>query len=101
MFYIFTLLSALVTFSFAYFIVSRHLTRDRLFVGPYIIHHSCLGVALIILGSFVVLEPVRVITMAIGTGIYLSHVGEEIYFIKTSFWRAPFIFITTGNNSEF
>jgi hypothetical protein len=38
--------------------------------------------------------------MAVGTGIYLSHIVEEIYFIKTSIWLAPFVFITKAKNDR-
>jgi hypothetical protein len=99
MFYIITLASALVTFLFV-FLFFKHLIYRRLVIGQYVIHHSCFGVLLVILGLFIVPESSRIIIMAVGTGIYLSHIVEEIYFIKTSIWLAPFVFITKAKNDR-
>ena len=92
MFYIFTLASAAVTFSYV-LLAKKFATGHHLVIGRRIVHHSCLAIFVLILGLFIVPESAKVITTAIGAGIYLSHIAEEIYFVKTSIWWALFVFI--------
>lgn len=54
------------------------------------IHHSILGLVLFIVGMIIgnmYLAP-------FGLGIYISHVLEEIYYCKTSFYKALFVLVT-------
>jgi hypothetical protein len=54
------------------------------------IHHSVLGVLLLAIGIIIGNKDIA----AIGLGIYLGHVVEEIYFNKRNVVRAFFIFVT-------
>jgi len=54
------------------------------------VHHSVLGVLLLIIG---IITGNKTVT-ALGLGIYLGHVMEEIYFNKRNFIMAFFIFVT-------
>ena len=94
MVYIFILVSGIITFIFGYYCNTYIPSKEHLIFDGYIIHHSCFGILLIIAGAFVVLEPVRSAVLGIGFGMYLSHVIEEVYFVNTSVWLAPFVFIT-------
>lgn len=93
MFYIISLSVAAIMFVFT-LIFFKSLRKRRLLAGQYIIHHSCWGIVLIILSLFLVPETIKLIVSAVGTGVYLSHIVEEVYFDKTSIWLAPFVFIT-------
>jgi hypothetical protein len=54
------------------------------------IHHSVLGVLILVIGII----ASNKIAIAIGLGIYLGHVMEEMYFNKRSLITALFIFVT-------
>ena len=54
------------------------------------IHHSVLGVLLLVIGLVIGNKDVA----AIGLGIYLGHGVEEIYFNKRNVITAFFIFVT-------
>jgi hypothetical protein len=54
------------------------------------IHHSVWGVLLFVVGIIIRNDDV----VAIGLGIYLGHVAEEIYFNKRGIVTAFFIFVT-------
>lgn len=54
------------------------------------VHHSVLGVLLFVVGLAVGNNTIT----AVGLGIYLGHVMEEIYFNKKGVIEAFFIFVT-------
>ncbi len=69
--------------------VSKQINPDR-FTKVHI-HHSTWGMLILIAGIIVRND----IAAAIGLGIYLGHVAEEIYFNKKNMIRAFFIFVTS------
>jgi hypothetical protein len=54
------------------------------------IHHSVLGLAILILG----LLFKNYVVASIGLGIYIGHVAEEMYFNKRSLLKASLVFVT-------
>lgn len=68
--------------------VSKKINPDR-FTKIHI-HHSVWGALLFIVGIIIRNDGVA----AIGLGIYLGHVAEEIYFNKRDILKAFFIFVT-------
>jgi uncharacterized membrane protein len=68
--------------------VSKKINPDR-FTKVHI-HHSVWGVLLFVIGIAVSNDVVA----ALGLGIYLGHVAEEIYLNKRTVTTAFFIFIT-------
>ncbi len=57
------------------------------------IHHSLLGVALIIIDLIIIKSPYRFIS-ALGLGFYIAHGIEELHIGRVKSLRAFFIFIT-------
>jgi hypothetical protein len=68
--------------------VSRKINPDR-FLKVHI-HHSVWGVLLFVIGITVRNDSV----LALGLGIYLGHVAEEVYFNKRNVIKAFFILVT-------
>jgi hypothetical protein len=68
--------------------VSKQVNPDR-FTKVHI-HHSVWGMLLFIVGIIIGNKVVA----AIGLGIYLGHVAEEVHFNKRNIFRAFLIFIT-------
>ena len=68
--------------------LSKKINPDR-FTKVHI-HHSVWGVLLFVIGIAIGNKVIA----AIGLGIYLGHVAEEIYFNKRNIVRAFFIFVT-------
>jgi Na+/H+ antiporter NhaD/arsenite permease-like protein len=62
---------------------------DKRYIKVHI-HHSVWGVLLLAIGIIIGNKAV----MAIGVGLYIGHVMEEIYFNKRNFITALFIFIS-------
>jgi hypothetical protein len=62
---------------------------DKRYIKVHI-HHSVTGMLLLAIGMIISNKAV----MAIGVGLYLGHVMEEIYFNKRSLITALFIFVT-------
>lgn len=89
-FFLITILTLTLTFSLNPISkkVSKKLNPDR-FTKIHI-HHSVWGVLLFIIGIVIGNKAVA----AIGLGIYLGHVAEEIYFNKRNIIKAFFIFVT-------
>lgn len=54
------------------------------------IHHSVWGILILIIGLIIG----NMIVAGIGSGIYLGHVAEEIYFNKRNVIKAFFILVT-------
>jgi len=68
--------------------LSKQINPDR-FTKVHI-HHSVWGMLLLAIGIVIGNKVVA----AVGLGIYLGHVAEEIYFNKKNIIRAFFIFVT-------
>jgi len=62
---------------------------DKRYIKVHI-HHSVTGMLLLAIGLIISNEAV----MAIGLGLYLGHVTEEMYFNKRGFIKALSIFVT-------
>lgn len=85
-FFLITIITLVLTFSLNP--IFKKISKKRSF--KLHIHHSVLGVLLLVIGLIV---GNKVVT-AIGLGIYLGHVVEEIYFNKRNVITAFFIFVT-------
>jgi len=83
-----TVLFAILCFAF-YFSLSEF-EQPRLVISHYRIHHSVIGVLIIVIGYYYR----NYIIIALGTGIYVSHVIEEMYFNHATLLHALTIFIT-------
>jgi Na+/H+ antiporter NhaD/arsenite permease-like protein len=68
--------------------VSKRVNPDR-FTKVHI-HHSVWGVLLFVIGIIIGNDAVA----ALGLGIYLGHVAEEVYFNKRNVIKAFFILVT-------
>jgi hypothetical protein len=62
---------------------------DKRYIRVHI-HHSVWGVLVLVLGIIIGNQVV----MAIGAGVYIGHVMEEMYFNKRNLVTAIFIFVT-------
>jgi hypothetical protein len=85
------LVSFIITFISGY-ITHKKTSQNLVHIGKYIIHHSFVGLFLIVISFFVF--AYKELLFAIGLGIYLSHTIEEILFNKVNYLRAFFIIIT-------
>lgn len=86
-----TLFSVLITFLIG-FLFYTYLHSHPLKLGSKQIHHSLLGILLIIVGIYI--NRTFGVISAVGLGIYLGHVFEEIYLNKISPFKALLMFIT-------
>ncbi len=93
-----TLISGISTFAIVYFLVKpfakrTHLYQKPLIVRGYKIHHSTHGILLLVLGALFTKSLGNPLS-AIGLGMYLSHIIEEMYFNKTKATDAILTFLT-------
>jgi hypothetical protein len=85
-FFIITLITLIITFSLNP-LLKRLSSKNP---AKLHIHHSVLGVLLIVIG----LIARHKVVVALGLGIYLGHVAEEMYFNKRNVIKALLIFVT-------
>jgi hypothetical protein len=86
---IFLITIATIIFTFSFTLVFKKVSKKAHSTKLHV-HHSVLGVLLLIIGLIVGNKDVT----ALGLGVYLGHVVEEVYFNKKSLIRAFFIFVT-------
>ena len=75
---------------FLFFLWYNRFSGKPLIVRGWQIHHSVTALVLFLFGLFLNSELV----LAVGLGMYVSHVAEEMYFEGEPFGRALLIFIT-------
>jgi hypothetical protein len=86
-----TLITTVITFFIGYFFYEE-LHSHPAKLGNRQIHHSLVGISLIVFG-LLINKKFGVIS-AVGLGIYLSHVIEEIYLNKVPPLKAILMFVT-------
>jgi hypothetical protein len=89
-FFLITIVTFILTFSLNPLFKKVNKTVYRKTSLKLHVHHSVLGVLLLAIGIIIGNKAVA----ALGLGIYLGHVMEEVYFNKRNIVTAFFIFVT-------
>jgi hypothetical protein len=91
-FLLITMITFAVTFSLnpLYKKLDRKINERRKRPSKFHIHHSVTGLFILVAGLLINNKVIA----AMGIGIYLAHVAEEIYFNKRNVTKAFFILIT-------
>ncbi|HEV2339635.1 MAG TPA: hypothetical protein VGT05_02580 [Patescibacteria group bacterium] len=95
-----TILTAIVTFTWVLLTKKQWRKKsNHTNFRNYHIHHSVVGLLLIVIGFFFAPFYGTVIS-AVGFGLFVSHGVEELYFNHEKITKAFFIFITKGKEND-